>query len=187
MNEKNCFIIHGAYGNPNENWFPWLKQKLEAKGYIVYVPAFPTPEHQDIDHWMQVFEPYFEKINENTLFVGHSLGPAFILQLLEKISVCVKGCFFVSGFTGPIGNPGFDPINKTFTEYDFNWKKIQENSQQFTVFHSENDPYVPLEKATLLANNLRTEVINIPEGKHFNTDAGYTEFKELLATMEKNE
>ena len=25
------FIIHGAYGNPNENWIPWLKESLERR------------------------------------------------------------------------------------------------------------------------------------------------------------
>ena len=25
----NAIIIHGAYGSPEENWFPWLKMKLE--------------------------------------------------------------------------------------------------------------------------------------------------------------
>ncbi len=25
----NFFIIHGIYGHPEENWFPWLKKELE--------------------------------------------------------------------------------------------------------------------------------------------------------------
>ena len=28
-------IVHGSYGSPFENWFSWLFQKLEAKGFKV--------------------------------------------------------------------------------------------------------------------------------------------------------
>ena len=31
---KNALILHGTQGNSGENWFPWLKKKLEEKGYI---------------------------------------------------------------------------------------------------------------------------------------------------------
>lgn len=43
---KNVLIIHGAYGNPKENWIPWLTAKLEAVRYKVDTPQFPTPENQ---------------------------------------------------------------------------------------------------------------------------------------------
>ena len=33
-------IVHGSYGSPFENWFSWLFQKLEAKGFKVLVPQF---------------------------------------------------------------------------------------------------------------------------------------------------
>lgn len=39
----NVIIIHGAYGNPEENWFPWLKKELEKLDCRVFVPKFPTP------------------------------------------------------------------------------------------------------------------------------------------------
>ena len=28
---NNVFIFHGTEGYPEENWFPWLKEKLEAE------------------------------------------------------------------------------------------------------------------------------------------------------------
>jgi hypothetical protein len=177
------FIIHGSYGNPNENWFPWLKEKLESEGHTVFVPEFPTPENQSLESWMEVFNDfYLSKIDEDTIFVGHSLGPAFILSILEKLNLPkpVKACFFVAGFLGLLGNKDFDEINKTFTTKEFNWKKISDTCEQFYVFHSDNDPYVPLQKANGLANNLKTEVVEIDDAGHFNKEAGYTKFPELL-------
>ena len=51
---KNAIIIHGTYGNPDENWFPWLKIELEKIGYQVYVPTFPTPENQNLEAWLKI-------------------------------------------------------------------------------------------------------------------------------------
>ena len=179
----NIFIIHGAYGNPEENWFPWLKKELES--HTVFVPRFPTPEDQTLDNWMDVFKEYIDKIDGETIFVGHSLGPAFILSVLEKLNVQVKASFFVSGFTGLLGNPQFDEINKTFVDKDFDWEKIKNNCKQFYLFHSDNDPYVPLEKGKELGEKVDSEIILIEGAGHFNTQAGFTKFPQLLELIKK--
>ena len=54
------FIIHGSYGNPNENWFPWLKKELEKEGCIVFIPEFPTPENQSLKNWMEIFNDFYQ-------------------------------------------------------------------------------------------------------------------------------
>lgn len=174
------FIIHGAYGNPDENWFPWLKQQLESHGHTVSIPAFPTPENQTLANWMDVFSPYLPKIDRETVFVGHSLGPAFILSVLERISVPVQSCFFVSGFVGLLGDKRFDSINSSFVTKDFHWQRIRENCGRFVLYHSDNDPYVPAEKAHELATKLNGELIVVSGGGHLNADGGYHTFPALL-------
>lgn len=174
------FMIHGAYGNPEGNWFPWLKQKLEELGHEIHIPKFPTPEDQTLETWMKVFQPYMDKIDEETIFIGHSLGPAFILNILEKIDVKVKACFFVAGFAGFIGDEQFDSINKSFVDREFEWNRIHENCEQFYVINSDNDPYVSIIKGKKIAAKFGTETITIEGAGHFNTDAGYTEFPQLL-------
>lgn len=82
---KNAFIIHGAFGTPQENWFPWLKNQLESMGLEVYVPQFPTPEGHTLGNWLKVFEDYIEFLNPESIMIGHSMGPAFILNVLEQI------------------------------------------------------------------------------------------------------
>ncbi len=180
-----AFIIHRSYGNPEENWFPWLKNELEKQGNIVFVPEFPTPENQSLENWMKVFDKYKENIDTETIFVGHSLGPAFILSILEKLDKKVRACFFVSGFLSKLGDLNFDNINKTFVQREFNWKKIKENCDKFYVIHSDNDPYVPLKEAENLADKLGTKVIIIKGAGHFNETAGYKKFDFLLEMIGK--
>ena len=120
------FLIHGVCGNPEKNWFPWLKNELEKLGHEVIVPAFPTPEGQSLDSWMKVFDEYIDKVDSETIFIGHSLGAPFILSILEKINIKVKACFFAAGFIGLMGFP-LDEVNKTLTDKKFNWDKIKES------------------------------------------------------------
>ena len=116
----NIFIIHGTYGNPEENWFPWLKSELEELYCKVFVPKFPTPENQSLKNWLKVFEYYKQYLNENSIVISHSLGPVFLLNVLEKLEKPIKTAFFVSGFLDPLSNLDFDNINKSFIEKSFN-------------------------------------------------------------------
>ena len=174
------FLIHGAFGNPEENWFPWLKQKLEYLNYEVIIPKFPTPKNQSLENWNEIFREYENQIDENSIFVGHSLAPAFLLSVLERIDISIKSAFFVSGFFKHLGNETFDSINKTFIDKKFNWQKINQNCNQFFIYHSNNDPYVPIQCANELAEKLNTKPIIIKNAGHFNKKSGYIKFEKLF-------
>lgn len=176
------FIIHGAYGNPEENWFPWLKKELEKLGEKVFVPKFPTPENQTLENWNKVFSEYEKEVDEETIFVGHSLAPAFIMHLIEKLDHPIKAAFFVSGFSGLL-NHEIDKINHTFVEGGFDWNKIRTNCKNFFLYHSDNDPYVPLKYAKELEEKLNGKLAIILNAGHFNSEFGYTKFPKLLEDM----
>ena len=108
----NIFIIHGTYGSPQENWFPWLKKELEKLGYTVYVPHFPSPPNHSLTCWSNVFENYKEYLNKDSILIGHSIGCAFILGILERSQVAAT--FFVAGFLKKLSIPEFIELNKTF-------------------------------------------------------------------------
>ncbi len=181
----NIFIIHGAYGNPKENWFPWLKSELEKIGCKVFAPKFPTPENQSLENWLKIFAEYKPHLNKKSIVVGHSLGPGFLLNILEKSNAPIKAAFFVSGFTGSLDNPSFDKINKSFFDNGFDWQKIKCNCPNFFVFHSDNDPYAPLKKSKELAKNLNAKLIIIKNAGHFNEESGYTKFELLFNEIKK--
>ena len=134
---------------------------------------------------MNVFEEYEQYLDEETILVGHSLGPAFILNVLEGLNKSVKAAFFVAGFVGNLNNPEFDELNRSFADRVFDWGKIKENCRQFFVFYSDNDPYVPKEKAVELSENLGIEPILVKEAGHFNDAAGYTKFPALLEKIKR--
>ncbi|MEK6937549.1 MAG: DUF4202 family protein [Nanoarchaeota archaeon] len=181
LKTTNVFIIHGAYGNPEENWFPWLKAELEKLSCKVFVPTFPTPEHQTLEDWMEVLKSYQKEINKDTIFIGHSLGVPFILHLLEKFKV--KGTFLVAGFCTLPENQ-FKEGMRSFVKY-FDYQKIKCNCKNFSVYHSDNDPYLPLSLGKELAEKTGVKLTLVKNAGHFNEKAGYTKFPLLLEEIKK--
>jgi len=180
------FIVHGTGGHPERNWFPWLKAELEKLGCEVFVPRFPTPENQSLKSWMSIFENYEKHLDENSIVVGHSLGPAFLLSVIEKLGHPIKAAFFVAGFLGLLNNPKFDNLNKNFTERHFDWTKIKKNCKKFYLINSDDDPYVPLEKGKELAKYLNGNLTVLNNAGHINQEFGYTKFELLLEMIKKD-
>jgi len=157
-----AIIIHGARGNPDSHWFPWLKEKLEEKGYEVIVPQLPHGEEQTLHGWMNCFERLDEEIDENTILIGHSLGCPFILHLLEKHKA--KAAFFAGGFVSLLNNK-YKEIVRSFVEH-FDFEKIQRNCSSFFAYGADNDHNVPIDKLQELADCLHIKLQMIPNGGH---------------------
>ena len=178
-NKMNFFIIHGIYGHPGENWFPWLKNELEKKGFEVIVPKFPTPLDQTLESWLRIISKYDDKINEQTVMIGHSLGVPFIINYLEQSNKKINSAFLVAGYHKMIENE-FKELNKTFVGKEFDWEKIKSNCGKFYVVASDNDPYISLEINQELAKILDSDITIIHNGGHLNKKAGFTEFPKIL-------
>ncbi len=174
---NTVFIIHGAYGHPSENWFPWAKKMLEKEGYEVIIPAFPTPEDQTPENWMKVFEKYESKLGVDSIIIGHSLGVAFILRVLEKLDSPIRAAILAAGFVTPAPEKF---KTESFVEKPFEWEKIRKNCSRFFVLHGDDDPYNAPEKAEVIAKELRTKAVIIPNGGHLNEKAGFLEFPAIM-------
>jgi len=183
--KPTALIFHGTEGYPEENWFPWLKAKLEAKGVQVFVPQFPTPPIVPavIAEWFAVLQAYEPQISADTILIGHSLGSVFTLRLLERLRHKVKAVFLIGAPIGikPLSNYDRDAA---FSGFDFNWAEIKKKSDKFFVFHSDNDPYVSLANGQELAKHLGVGLTFIPNAGHFNAAAGYLKFEELWQKLE---
>lgn len=188
---RNIFIIHGSYGHPEENWFPWLKKELEALGHNVIVPRFPihsdsTNNHR-LNEWIDEFGKYKNLVNDETIIVAHSRGCSFSLQLLPILNIKIDSMFLVGAF---VDYDQWRP--EVYTEYDsfqakpYLWKKIRKMSDHIEVFQSTND-VIPVCEGKYIAYWLRAKFITVKNAGHFNiaTYKRFVKFPLLLEQIKK--
>jgi len=180
MDPVNVTVIHGTMSRPEANWFPWLATELGKVGVAVKIPKFPTPDGQSLSRWLDTFDHEVGPLNSNSILVGHSVGAAFSLRVIERLVKPIRATFLVSGFTRALCIPDFDPLIKTFIECPFDWNKVRGNSNIFKAYAGSNDPYVAMDLGLEMASNLGIKLTVVPLGGHLNAEAGYTSFDDLL-------
>ena len=198
-----CVIFHGAFGNKDENWFPWLKAQLETQGNEVFLEQYPVDVWDDIEKggknnpntiqnlssWIAFFEKYtLSKIDrtKDPIFFGHSLSPVFILHLVNQCNLKLKGAIFASPFLEPLNQAAtwhFDVVNRTFYKKDFNWDKLKSLIPHSYVLYGDNDPYVPNHFPVEFAHLLGSTLVPVKNGGHLGS--AVKEFPLLLDLVKK--
>ena len=178
----NYFIIHGSFSSPFANWFGWLYNKLSVEGKSVYCPDFPSGVgYQNFDNWSKLLKVYLDAglINENTIFIGHSIAPIFITRFLIENNIKVKKCIFVCGFNNYFFDPNeYDKVNESM--YIDNVEKIHDLCDNIVCMYSDNDPYVKFDTEKDFADKVSDVQEIIHEGGHLNSEFGFTEFEQIL-------
>ncbi len=181
--KKHAIIIHGWGASSKDNWFPWLGEKLEENGFKVEIPDFPDSQYPKLEEWLEHFKKNV-KVDKDSILIGHSLGPAFILRVLEGMEEgkVVKACFFVSGFAKSLGIPE----TENFFDEPFDWSKIKRACPKFFMINSDNDPYISLEIGKDFAKNLGIELMIEKNGEHINAPGGFLAYPRLLKLILKS-
>ena len=187
---KRMFIVHGWDFNPKMNWYPWLKKELEKAGFKVFIPEMPNASEPDIGDWVSHLKDMVGKLDENTYFVGHSIGCQTIMRFLEKEKYNGKigRIIFVAGWfkLGNLEDEEVKKIAKPWINKPINFNKVREKIRHLTVFLSSNEPYnYAEENKETFENKLNAKVIILKNKGHFTEDDGIKEIPEVLNEMLK--
>lgn len=178
-------VLHGAHGGPDTNWFPWLHAALETEGIEVLRPRLPTPQGQSLEAWLDAYDRTTEPLPSiPTILVGHSLGAAFALRLVERAVEPIAGLFLAAGFVGALGLPDYDGINHSFFADPFDWAGIRARKGRVCrCWAGGDDPYVPLSRSQSVADRLEAPLEIVPGGGHLNDETGFNTFPQLRDTI----
>ncbi len=159
------------YKTSKTDWKPWLREGL-GENYEVILPVMPNKMNAMFEEWKLWFEKLFPFLNDGVILVGHSLGASFLAKYLSENTFPkkIKGVFLVSGV--------FDIDSEGYSLASFALpKKLNFQTDNIYLYHSKDDPVVPL-------SNLEHFVTALPKAhsqifkdrQHFNQE----EFPELV-------
>lgn len=180
---KRVFINHGLNAKPDSHWFQWLKKELEERGFEVLIPQMPNAHNPRKKEWVKTIASSIEIPDEQTYFVGHSLGCVSIVYYLQELPLDMKvgGCVFVGGFSNDIGK---EDVNDFISEpVDFD--KVKAQTAHFVTIVSRTDGSVPLDKAIDFQKSLGAELIVEQNMGHFTEKDGVVYLEVALQSILK--
>jgi len=172
---KKALILQGWYQKPSSNWYPWLKTKLEEKGYEVVIPDLPTI-HTDFPVWKEIRQAIIDtnSLNENTLVIGHSLGCLMALRLAEEFKY--RKMILVSGWDFN----DLTPQHQSFWEKPIDHAKIINNVKEIICVGSDNDPYFTYCTTDEMSQRLHGKAVLVKGAGHFTEKFGVKEIPQIL-------
>jgi hypothetical protein len=183
---KKAYIVHGWDGSPHEPLHEWLTEELSSRGYAVTAPEMPEPETPEIGAWVEKLAKVVEAPNEDTIFIGHSVGCQTILRYLESLppGVVIGKVIFIAPWLTITGLEDDElAVAAPWVETNIDEAKVRLHAPSISAIFSDNDPFVPTENMGLFSERFHTKNI-LEHGKgHFTEDDGVTELKSALATL----
>lgn len=178
-------ILHGTDASPQTNWYTWLKGKLIGKGHSVWLPQLPNADTPSTAAYNEfIFANKDFTFDKDTVLIGHSSGAVGVLNLLQHLpaETMVKAVVLVSAFKDDLD---WDTLVGLFQE-SLDFEVIKSHCKRFILVHSDDDPYVPLEQAEYIQEQLDGELLVFEGQGHFNVELSpsYKQFPELFEIVE---
>ena len=159
---KRVFIIHAWGGRSHVGWLLWLQQELKKKGFEAHGLNMPNTMNPTVAGWIGAIKKAVGTVDENTYFVGHSLGCISICKFLAQQHNKAGGVVLVAGFK-ELKVPELMEFGKDPIDFESLNKKIK---HRVTVA-SDDDDMVPAKRTHDFAEALHAKEIIEHNQEHF--------------------
>lgn len=175
MNKVVIVPGNGCTNIMSSNWYGWLTNELRNKPIdtinTVVCRNMPDPFGAKRSIWIPFMKNELE-IDERTIAIGHSSGAEALLRYAEtdKVGaiVLVSACWSDLGDKGE-RESGYYPAANGDNAWKFDQMKL--NCDRWFQFHSDNDPFIPIDEAELVRTGLgleeNSEFFLLPGRSHF--------------------
>ena len=182
MKKYKIYLIHGYTASSESNWFPNFKKELENYDIDISILNMPNSQNPKLNEWIVYMDNSIKEYDENTIFIGHSLGCVTILNFLSNnSSKKIKGLFLISGFIEDTPIPEL----LEFVKPELNYDEIIKLTRNRLVISAKDDDIINYEYSQVLAERLESKFILLDKGKHFIDRDNFTEFPLLIGEVKK--
>jgi hypothetical protein len=188
MNKK-IILVHGWGGSStSEPWFVWLRKECVKNNWELIAPEMPDSENPRMNDWVQKLGEVSSKLDDDTYFIGHSLGCQAIIRYLSTLDegIVAGGAVFIAPWTKldekSIEEEGEESVNivKSWISEPIDFGKAVIHLKKVVAIFSKNDPYVPLSEKNIFQEKLNAKVIIKENEEHFNKTEEINEILEAL-------
>ncbi len=186
--KKRVIIVHGWEESPTSDWIGLATEAFRKKGYEVATPLMPDTNRPVIEKWVEHLKSVAGVADENTYFIGHSIGCQAIMRFLETVDTKVGGAIFVAGwFDLTNQSKEEEGIAKPWIQSTIDYVKVKANLARSVAILSDNDPYVPYEETKKdFETRLNSEVVTLHGAGHMTSDDGFGPFPQLVEIFESH-
>lgn len=182
---NKIFIIHCWDGTKDDGWYPWLDKELSNKKNKVYRFNMPNTDKPKIEEWVSFLDKKVKILDENTYFIGHSIGCQTIMRYLQTKEIKkIGGILFVSPWLDLLDYAIEDEesflVAKPWLSEKINFDKIKQFTNNINCIFSSNDYFVSLEQKNKFEKLLNAKTIVVNDKGHISQDDNVYELKEIL-------
>lgn len=182
---NKIYIVHCWDGTKDDGWYPWLDKQLSNENNIVYRFDMPNTTSPDIDEWVSFLDSKVESLDENTFFVGHSIGCQTIMRYLQTKNMCkIGGILFVAPWLELLDFAIEDEesynVAKPWLNTKIDFEKVKQFTNNINCIFSDNDYFVSLDQKDKFEKLLDAKTIVVSGKGHISQDDGVYELKEIL-------
>jgi predicted alpha/beta hydrolase family esterase len=149
----------------------------------------PNTDEPKIEEWIGFLGENIKNIDNETYFIGHSIGCQAVLRHIETLpdDVVVGGCILVAPWMeldkNTIEEEGEEVVEiaRPWMETPIDFKKIKKHTDKFLAIFSDNDPYVPLSEINLFEKELGAKIVVKNNEEHFNETEKIEEIINFIA------
>jgi predicted alpha/beta hydrolase family esterase len=155
-------LIHGnGGGTAADGWLPFVERDLRALGLDVINETFPDNVRARAAIWL----PHLEALgtDEQTVLIGHSSGAVAAMRHAETHRLL--GSVLIGVCHTDLGDPGERASG--YYRRPWQWEAIRSNQQWIGLFHSTDDPLIPVDEARFVAARLKCSYFEHADRGHF--------------------
>src|SRR3989344_1779597 len=134
MHTLNAILIPGnGDSSPQDNWFPYLEQKLPTLGTTGINEQFPDLPLAREEFWL----PFIRELgaDEHTILIGHSSGAIAAMRFAEKNKIF--GSVLVGAYYTDLGDE--NEKKSGYFNHPWDWQAIKDNQKWIVQFASIDD------------------------------------------------